>query len=443
MRPNPYKKMMFDNWLKQVVTISCISFILILVVVIIVQMGMNEQIYYEGIVKSIPLLNNEKMKKLGDAYIELNQKFEQEMMNMEINYANRTNKRGERIFYGVNGKENSDEIVNNDYVNGIESIKYVKGKGEKRKDGESNFIDMVSFLSVALGSDIDKYSEEQLLNIFEKLFYLTHTFEGTSTELYPCEHGCRWCKYYCGDYSVQGEALGDTVPFYRCDEYMGEAGQYGLMYDPFLINKKSNYRELTDLASDETYMRTAYQYKDVKVTYSHSDEGTTETHTIVTKGDRVVASDDEIFSLYEPDGFCLACSGNRQTFTTTTRKFAGCITHVDCHCINAESKIVYRNEDDETGHWVDWHMDTNKGNCNNYSVEEAECNHDCECEDECTHECADPELLDTGYYVCQGHPHFACPGHIIVCCFGHTNLNLEIKIMYYEDMIDTISDLLG
>ena len=45
-----------------------------------------------------------------------------------------------------------------------------------------------------------------------------------------------------------------------------------------------------------------------------------------------------------------------------------------------------------------------------------------------------------GYYECNGHQHYSCPGHIIVTCFGHTNLNLEIKIMYYEEMIDKLKN---
>ena len=59
------------------------------------------------------------------------------------------------------------------------------------------------------------------------------------------------------------------------------------------------------------------------------------------------------------------------------------------------------------------------------------------------HECGDPVLGCDGYYECEGHQHYSCPGHIIVTCFGHTNLNLEIKIMYYEDMIDTIRGLIS
>lgn len=442
MRQDPYKKLMFQKWLIPRLVGAGIILITVLIVVILITMQQSEQVYLEGAAKSIPLLRNEKMQKLGDLYIKLNNDFEQEIKNYELNYANRLNKRGDRIYYGVNGRENIDAMINDDYVNGIASVKYVKGSAPDRPDGDSNFVDMLAFMTESLGVDVDRYSDDELAVLFTDLFKLTHTFSGTSTELYPCDHGCAWCKYYCGDIRVQGEVGGETVGYYKCDEFLGRTGEYGLMYDPFLINKRSNYQELIDLAGNETKMKTTYQYKDVKVTFSYSEDGVSENHTIVTKGDTVVAEDDEIYLLNEPEGFCPVCSGRRQTFTSTTRKFGGCITNIKCHCTSGVCKHLYRNEDDETGYWVDWHMGENKGQCEEFSVQEAECNHECECEDECTHECADPILLDTGYYVCEGHDHYACPGHIIVCCFGHTNLNLEIKIMYHQEMIETIHNLL-
>ena len=378
MRQDPYKRIMFEKWLIPRLIGAGIILIIVLIIVIFTTMQQGEQLYYEGIVKSMPIINNGKIKLLGDTYIELNKEFEQEIKELELNYANRMNKRGDRIHYGVNGKENIDEMVNEDYVNGIESINYVKGKANDRKDGDSNFRDMLSFLSVALGSDMDRYTDEKLVEVFTELFKLTHTFTGTSTELYPCEHGCAWCKYYCGDVRVQGTYGGETVGFFKCDEYLGQSGQYGLMYDPFLINKRSNYQELIDLAGNETKMKTTYQYKDVKITFSYSEDGVSENHTIVTKGDTVVAEDDEIYLLNEPEGFCPVCSGRRQTFTSTIRKIGGCITNVKCHCTSGVCKHLYRDEDDETGYWVDWYMGSNKGQCEEFSVQEAECNHECE-----------------------------------------------------------------
>ena len=441
MRQDSYKKIKFKKWLIPRIIGTGIILITVLLIVIITTMQQNEQLYLEGAAKSIPLLKNEKMQKLGDLYIKLNNNFEQEIKNYELNYANRLNKRGDKIYYGVNGRENIDAMINDDYVNGIASVKYIKGSASDRPDGDSNFVDMIAFMTESLGVDVDRYSDDELSVLFTDLFKLTHTFSGTSTELYPCDHGCAWCKYYCGDIRVQGEVGGEIVGYYKCDEYMGKSGQYGLMYDPFIVKKESNYQELKDLLNDEAKMKTTYQYKDVNITFSYSEDGVSENHTIVTKGDTVVSESDEIFLLNEPEGFCSVCTGMRQTFTSTTRKFGGCITHVECH----HGDVLYiPGEEGDNGTYIDWYMDRDKGNCDNAEAVHV-CTHicgdSCDGESGCVHEgrCLPEDIGCAGYYVCdEGHEHYACPGHIIVCCFGHTNLNLEVKIMYYEEMINTL-----
>ena len=439
MRQDPYKKEMFKKWLIPRVVGASIIFLIILIVVIMSSMYESIQIYNEGEVKSIPLLSNDKMKKLGDLYIKKQHEFEQEIMNMEINYANRTNKRGDKIFYGVNGRENPDEVVNNDYINGIESIKYIKGKAEDRPDGDSNFVDMVSFLSVALGSDIDRYSDEELLTIFDKLFNLTHTFIGTSTELYPCEHGCSWCKYYCGDYMVQGEVGGNTVGFYKVDAYMGVDGKYGLMYDPFLPSKRSNYSELMEMAADTRELVTVFHNRGE---YKRFVNGETASYREVQTYGRTVTGDNEIFDLMESEGFCEVCSYFVRPFRSTTRTFAGCNPELNCY--HGRPYIEYDDEGNEHLICMQCMYKDKQNGCTEY-----EANYDCDyeapedAEDSEPHVCENEEIGCDGYYECKGHQHYSCPGHIIVTCFGHTNLNLEIKIMYYEDMIGTIKDLLG
>ena len=439
MRQDLYKKEMFKKWIIPRIVGASIIFVTILIVVIISSMNQRIQIYNEGVAKSIPLLSNDKMKKLGDLYIKKQHEFEQEIMNMEISYANRTNKRGDKIFYGVNGKENPDEVLNIDYVNGIESIKYVKGKAENRPDGDSNFVDMVSFLSVALGSDMDRYSDEQLLEIFEKLFNVTHTFTGTSTELYPCEHGCSWCKYYCGDYMVQGEVGGNTVGFYHCDSYMGRDNEYGLMYDPFLISRQSAYRELRDMAADTSTLFTIFHNNGE---YRAFPSGESVSYRIHKTYGRAVTGDNEIYRLQEPDGYCEVCSYFVRPFRSSTRTFAGC--NPDLTCYHGTPYVEY--DEDGNGHLICMQcMYREKEN----GCTEHEANFDCDyeppedAEDLEPHVCSDEEIGCDGYYECRGHQHYSCPGHIIVTCFGHTNLNLEIKIMYYEDMIDTIKELVN
>ena len=444
MRRDPYKELMFRKRLIPRVVGAAIIFMTILIVIIILQMNERAVILNEGIVKSVPMLRDETVAKLGEIYVRKENEFESEIKNIILGIANRKNKRGDEIYYGVNGKRNVDEMINNDYVNGVD-LTYIKSDSN-RKDGESNFNDLLAVISSIYGSDADRY-ESEIIELFDYLFDISHTYYSESTELYPCEHGCAWTKYYCGDNNVIGTLSvsegggGEEVKYYKSDMYMGESGKYGLMYNPFLINKRTNYQGLIDLAGNETKMKTTYQYKDLKITITHSDGMTNESHTIVTKGDTVVAEDDEIFLVNEPDGYCFVCSGGRDKFTSTTMKYGGCNSHVVCHCRNAVSTKKFRDEEDTIGYWVDWNMGKEKENCDNYSVHEAECTHDCECEGDCTHKCDDPILLDSGYYVCEGHTHYACPGHIAVCCFGHTTLKLYVSILYHEGILNELQKI--
>lgn len=440
MKQDPYKRIMFRKWLIPKLIGAGIGLIVIIVVVVMVSMNDRSVRLNEGIAKSMPLLSNEKMKKLGDLYVKLNSEFEKEIKDMELNYANRLNKRGDRIHYGVNGRENVDMLTNDDYVNGIESITYIKGNAENRNDGESNFADMMAFLSASLGSDIDRYSEEQLESIFTSLFHLTHTFTGTSTELYPCDHGCSWCKYYCGDYMVQGEVGGNSVGFYQVDEYMGNEGQYGLMYDPFLISKRSDYRTLKNKAANRSELFTIFHNKGA---YRAFGSGESRTYSLHTTYGRAVTGDDEIFDLMEAEGVCEVCSYFIRPFRNSTKTFAGCNPELTCY----HGTPYIESDEGGNSHLVCMQcMYTEKENgCTNYSAHE-----DCKYEppenagdDLEPHECDDPELGCDGYYECEGHQHYSCPGHIIVTCFGHTNLNLEIKIMYYEEMIDKLKNYIN
>ena len=433
MMKDVYKKEQFKKWITPKLAGVCIGFIIIVIILIVVSFNERTSIFNEGSAKSIPLLSNQKLKKLGDLYIKLNREFENEIINMEINYANRTNKRGDKIYYGVNGKENPDEVLNNDYVNGIESIKYIKGKSSDRKDGDSNFVDMITFLSVSLGNNIDNYSIDELSNIFTKLYHLTHTFTGTSTDLYPCKHGCSWCKYYCGDYMVQGEISNRIVNFFQCDEFMGDKNKYGLMYDPFVATEYSDYPLLKDLAADTSKMVTVFNNKGEYIVVP--TEKSFKCIEEKTYG-RAVAEDDEIFNLQEPEGYCEVCSYFVRPYRRTTKTFAGC--HVDLSCYHGKPYIVKEDEDQNLISLQCMYSERENG-CTNFNAE-YECNYEPpeDAEDPPEHECSNPEIGCDGYYECEGHQHYACRGHIIVTCFGHTNLKLEIKILYYEDMLDEI-----
>lgn len=426
MKVDFYKSKMFMKSLLPMIIGGLVLVGITVVAVTITSMHQGEQLYLEGVAKGMPFVDNSKLKMLGDLYVELNRKFEKEIKDLELDYCrNRKNKRGDKIYYGVNGKENVDWMKNTDYVNGYH-ITYEKGDDSKL-DGASNFIDMMAFLSTALGSDMDKYSDEKLKTIFTKLFNLSHTYIWDSTELYPCEHGCAWCKYYCGDYMCQGTlsrslgGSGETVGFFKCDAYMGESGKYGLMYDPFMITKTYSYPDLQEYAGNETKLKTTFSGK--------NSEG----------GGVVVCEDDEMYYLAEIEGICEVCSDGKMTFNRTTKTFIGCQQELTCHHGSSygieEGMItidppVYK-IGDESGHT----------SCSDCEIVPG-CSHVCgETEEECPHDNDEGPFYKDGCWVCKGHLHYACPGHVIICCFGHTDLNLTIKIMYQKELMDKLVEI--
>ena len=436
MRKNNYKFEMIKKDMLRI-SIAFVSIVMIVIIAgIIVMNNQREQLYLEGVVKSTPLMTSETISRLGNLYIELNREYELQIKEMETGFANRLNKRGDRIYYGVNGKENIDEMINDDYVNGIESIEYVKNNADRR-DGESNFSDMITVINASLESDVDRY-DDKIDEIFTRLFWMSHTFTGESTELYPCENGCAFVKYYCGDVKCQGELNGDVVPFYRCDSFMNRNNEYGLMYDPFLIRNRKYYRQLEELADS---LRTSYTYEAIKRTFempedADEDDEPMENRTKETKTDTVRPDTIDLYTIFEPDGYCEIHSRNQEVFTGTTKTFGGCINQVTCH--HGQPKLFRYGPDDEEGTWIDWYMGRhNTDNCSNVVI------HNLCFNDGDTHSCTNLILGCNGFYECEeGHPHYACPGHIIVCCFGHTNLRLKVKIMYYEEMLDNFKSII-
>lgn len=437
MRTNAFKQKNYKRNIIRIAIIAICIFVIILITIIVTSNSEREQLFLEGKVKSVPLITNETTKRLGNLYISLNREFERQIKEMEEDYASRYNKRGDKIYYGVNGKENDEYLINDDYVNGIQSITYIKGSAKDRKDGESNFVDMISVLSSALGADMDKYEADKIDTLFSKLFWLSHTFTGTTTELYPCKHGCAWVKYYCGDRYVQGEYGGDVVPFFKCDAYMGMEGEYGLMYDPFLASNY-NYTLLKQKALDTSYLVTTFRDKG---NYEARSDGESVSYVQVYHNGRAVTGDDEIFHIQEPEGICPVCGNGEEVFDSTTRKFAGCNPELTCYHGAPKTES---DEDGNTRLIAMHYMGQEKENdCSNANVENI-CNYEPPEEgEEETHACANPDIGCDGYYECGGHEHYSCPGHILVCCFGHTNLNLSIKIMYYEEMLDKLKEIIS
>ncbi len=449
---------------------AALIFIIILIVIILVQMNERSALINEGITKSLPMLRDETVSKLGEIYIRKETEFESELKNIISGVANRKNKRGDWIYYGVNGKRNIDSMINNDYVNGV-NLTYVKSDSS-RKDGESNFNDILAVLSSMYGADSDRY-ESEVIEMFEYLFDISHTYNSESTDLYPCEHGCAWTKYYCGDYKVVGNLSkseggnGEQVKYYKCDYYMGKDGEYGLMYNPWIIKKRSNYPEIEELADDETFMKTsAIVGPPCHTSYNNTNfSGDGKTYAGVGHVSINDTSSD-IFCLEKAEGTCPVCSEGKSTFTSTTKKFSGCVA-IDMELSEANKTLIEKqkayNEDYDSGlcfhgscvileddqhknKQAVWHaVGADPKVCKSCEpIKYCGHIHKSSCEDDegemiCGHDKEnDLPLGCMGVYNCEGHTHYACPGHIAVCCFGHTTLNLNVNILYHEGIMDEL-----
>lgn len=391
-----------------VITIASagVMVIVITVSVLIAQMSEREALYIEGAVKSAPLIKDDMIAELGTLYVELEDEFEHEINNIILSYSYKKNKRGDNIFYGVNGRNNKFEVekdiysayedclVNEDYVNGV-NLKYIKSDSTKT-DGESNFNDMIAVISAIYGEDCDRYKDD-VKDTFKKLFDISHSYKAEATDLYSCKHGCCAVLYYCGDSLVQGTYAGETVGHFNTD----------LKYSPFPIKAHNLYNRLQE------YYDLLTEGKSYEIEVGFKTEN------------------------YE--GICDYHRDGKTKFTSTTKNFAGC--NQPSTCYHEPATMHHRN-------------------CKNYHIEPActfvppenfEGEHDCHAgepvEDDEGNQKVDENgvalvtLGCGGKYVCDGHEHWNCHGHVRVCCFGHTTLNLDVSILYYEAMLDELKKL--
>ena len=407
MRRDPYKERLFREFLMTRLIGAAIIFMIVIIVVIIVSLNQRKKIYLEGVAKAIPLISDETMAELGAMYVEMEDEFESELNKIILGVSNMTNKRGDSIFYGVDGKTNKDMLINQDYVNGV-NLKYIKSDANK-KDGESNFNDMLSVIAALYGEDADRY-EEDVKDTFRYLFEMSHSYKAEPTELYTCKSGCSEVLYYCGDSMIQGEYGGDIVGHFNSD----------LKYQPSKIKSHDKYRDLQN----------------------YYDEMTEGKSYEINVG----------FKIEDYKGICEVDSDGKTTFPSsknTTRTFAGC-HRPGTICYHGSS--LY-----ESGSILCEHsLGSSHDGCSNYEMharctDDGKGEHDCHVGDVLVND-DDIPILDEngevqisigcgGYYECLGHEHFNCHGHILVCCFGHTTINLDVNILYYEAMLDELKKI--
>lgn len=325
--------------------------LLVIIGLVVGNMYMQEMLFNEGIEKTTPLYTEDELREYGNLYKDLEKEFEESIAAKIQTYANRTNRRGNRIKYGVYGQYNSEDLLNDDFVDGV-TIKYAKTPG--REDGESNLQDILSAVAILIDQKQSK-SKEDNKRLIRALYNVSHTFTGTSTDLYPCTHGCFCDFYHCSDIA--------DVPIYdHCN----------IKYQPFNITPHDEYDD-----------------------YAEED-----------------------FEIVEPIGECEVCSADSSKMCYEQR---GCVQNGTCY------------HGDEEDHNIGT-IEPTDDVCTNWSPV-----FDCTYEGDGDHDCSDSPIGCGGYYQCQGHPHYECPdGHFYVCCMGHTNITINIRIMYLSEMMEEL-----
>ncbi len=461
-----------------IIAFTAVIIIIVMIMMIYNSMHEGELALLNAGIENAPIINNEDLQMLGHFYSELNESFEREIDAITTGKANRNNKLNKELsHYGVYGKENATGFVNNDYENGI-NIKYVKSdKYRNRKGGDSNFRDIISAMAVIYEQKMDIANKNDLKELFEQIFWLSHSFQYDSTELYPCEHGC------------------NVVNRYECTDVYDEYASSNLKHTPFTVSPHNLYEDfdpVPDIIDDEievddrgnkTIRKGKYR-DDFNIVYPQgqcSVHGANGAGCVLDKtklcfhGIKEMYDeepyDSDYYELVEveyateelPD-FAVDLFDARdkeeeeseeeeeESIDKKAKKFLGMIVDKDKTCTNYKivkyckerEKLKKVNDDikredlrysrieSPTDAQSDFHdskiasLEEKKA-----EIEEELAEHDEECKRD------NPEYLCGGFNICLGHAdHYRCDKHNVVVCFGHTNINMNVKILYGEDIIE-------
>ena len=360
----------FKNLLKRLPNVSIpkeflyfgVGLSLVVIIGLIVgNMYLQEMLFFEGVEKTTQLFTEQELREYGEIYKELEIDFQNSIARFIQNYANRTNRKGDNIKWGVYGQNNTEDLLNEDFVDGV-TIKYAKTSG--RSDGESNFSDIITAVSIAVDQKQSK-NENAIKELIKELYKMSHTFTGKSTDLYNCTHGCFCDFYHCSDAE-------DNPIWDHCN----------IKYQPFSIKPHSEYDDYTE----------------------------------------------EDFEIVDMIGRC---------------EVDNAIDGIPCYeqrgCV--QEGVCYHGPGGEGSKSEDGNMGRNEpvGKCSDYEPY-YDCTHTCE-DENCTHDCSDDPIGCGGYWKCKGHLHYHCPdGHFYVCCMGHTNVTINIKIMYIDEILEIIKN---
>ena len=308
---------------------------------------------------------------------------------------------------------------------------------------------------------------EELEETFTRLFWLSHTYTYNSDELYPCRHGClAENNYHCTE----------VYKDYRGTRYL----KYELYTVPY-------HEEYADLGYDERehfrivlpkHMCTVHNQRgagciwdEEKVCYHGSgmqnfsdcnlkiiteasddgdiDEESGEGEVYSEEGDEVVPDDiDEMYLEENPT------KGQKINRTDTTCRYYKIIRFCNerktlANQIKSAKVALKSAEETEQIHSeeCDYDGDDECGTCKNNALAVERANTkvselETELNEHITTVCEADENASKywcdGYKLCMGHKdHYKCDGkHKVVLCSGHTNINVEIKVMYNKELLD-------
>ena len=477
-----------------VALVSVISLVTI-VIVIVINSGTDENIaILEAGNKNIPIIKTEDLDYLGRVYTTLNEQFEREIDELTLGNTNRHNLTDNRInaltHYGVYGQDNPNPFKNDEYTNGIR-ITYEKDNSSI-PNGASNFNDIVAVMAMMYDQQMDTIPINKLEETFTKLFWMSHTYTYDSDELYPCRYGCSSVNHYkCTDvykdyqnsnlkyhpftvpphdlYVEAGfedeEDFIIQVPERMCDVH-GKNGA-GCIWEPEKVcyhgsgkvefkkynDKKSvkiksktedgvttklkfegpKYAELGEVVIPE-YEDQQFLGPEPVIESSEEDEDSEEgsgesesggTENAATSGGKM-DKDDLSCIYYMNVKYC-------RERERISREVAGLLKQIDDiqDSINSASP-----EADTTS--LEENAEAKQEEINELQIElEIHKSTVCENNEEKAKYWCD------GFKLCLGHrTHYRCDGHKIIVCYGHTNINVTVKILYRDKMLEKLYEIM-
>ena len=449
----------------------------VIATIIIMQSGLEEDIaILEAGLSDVPIIKNEDLQELGRLYSELNDKFEREIDELVTGKANRNNKANKELkHYGVYGKENENPFKNDDYINGI-NLKYEKSNANIR-DGASNFNDIIAVMSVLYDQQMDLVNISELKEVFTDLFWLSHTYTFDSTELYPCKSGCvAETDYKCPD-------------VYK-DYNLGRI-KY-LKYDPFTVRKHSNYEDY-DPSEDFRIVYPEGQCvvcgktgsgcirDENKICYhgnskanfvDYNDKKSVEMKTITVDGETEERKFEgpvyaELGEVVKPEEIDEELLGPEPTIpsgeedeelepdaVTYGNKIdannSSCYYYMEVKYCSERKRIsdkittLLKEMDDISDDLNEEDISEGRAESLNeqLNAKEEEINElNEELNEHIANVCeaneAKAKSWCNGFKICLGHKtHYNCNRHKVVLCLGHTSINVTIKILYRDELLD-------